>query len=110
MNKVLEQEINDLHAQVCAALADPKRIMLVYELAEGPKNVTELGNTLGMPQPLVSRHLKVLRERGMVKSTRQGAAVEYRLADMRLVKALDLLRAVLHDTLSHRAQLATQWE
>ena len=108
MNQALEQEINALHAEVCGALADPKRIMLVYELGEGPKNVTELSNTLGMPQPLVSRHLKVLRERGMVTARRQGPAVEYRLADVRLVKALDLLRAVLHDHLSHRAELVTQ--
>ena len=108
MDRVLEQEINVLHAEVCAALADPKRIMIIYELAEAPRNVTELCTTLDLPQSLVSRHLKVLRDRGMVTATRQGPAVEYRLADARLTKALDLLRAVLHDNLSHRAALATQ--
>ena len=51
-----------------------------------------------------------LRERGMVAATRKGPAVEYRLTDMRLVNALDLLRAVLHDNLSHRAKLATHLE
>jgi ArsR family transcriptional regulator len=105
MNKSLESEIHHLHAEVCAALADPKRIMLIYELAEAPKNVTELSHTLDMPQPLVSRHLKILREQGMVTATRLGPSVEYRLADERLVKALDLLRAVLRDQLSHRAKL-----
>ncbi len=108
MNRMLEQEINVLHAEVCAALADPKRIMIIYELAEAPRNVTEISTTLELPQSLVSRHLKVLRERGMVTATRQGPAVEYRLTDVRLVKALDLLRGVLHDNLSHRAELATQ--
>jgi ArsR family transcriptional regulator len=106
MNQSLENEINHLHAEVCAALADPKRIMLVYELAEAPKNVTELSHTLAMPQPLVSRHLKILREQGMVIATRFGPSVEYRLADERLVKALDLLRAILRDHLSHRAELS----
>lgn len=108
MHRVLEQEVNALHAEVCAALADPKRILLIYELSEGPKNVTDLSRTLEMPQPLVSRHLKVLRERGMVGATRIGASVEYRLADERLVQALDLLRGVLRDHLSHRAGLAMQ--
>ena len=108
MNRALEQEITILHAEVCAALADPKRILMLYELAEAPQNVTDLSRTLDLPQPLVSRHLKVLRERGMVTALRQGPAVEYRLADARLIKALDLLRAVLHDNLSHRAELATQ--
>jgi ArsR family transcriptional regulator len=110
VDRALEREINTLHAEVCAALADPKRIMILYELAVRPRNVTELSNALKLPQPLVSRHLKVLRERGMVVAARQGPAVEYRLGDTRLVKALDLLRSVLHDQLSHRAELATHLE
>jgi ArsR family transcriptional regulator len=105
MTHILEQEVNTLHAEICAGLADPKRIMILYELADGPKNVTELANAIGMTQPLVSRHLKVLRERGMVIATRQGPAVEYRLGDRRLIEALDLLRAVLRDHLSSRVEL-----
>lgn len=105
MTHIQEQEVNTLHAEICAGLADPKRITILYELADGPKNVTELAQALDMPQPLVSRHLKILRERGMVATTRQGQAVEYRLGDPRLIEALDLLRAVLRDVLASRAQL-----
>ena len=108
MNRVLEQEVNALHAEVCAGLADPKRIMILYELAEGPKNVTELARAINLPQPMVSRHLKTLRERGMVSATRQGPAVEYRLGDQRLIEALDLLRAMLRDHLAHRSELVEQ--
>lgn len=105
MSSTLEQEVNALHAEICAGLADPKRIVLLYELADGPKNVTDLVEALGMAQPSVSRHLKVLRDRGMVIATRLGPTVEYRLSDERLIQALDLLRAVLRDTLAHRAEL-----
>jgi len=105
MNHTLEREIDQLHAQICAGLAEPTRILLLYELANGPRNVTELAGSLKLNQPLVSRHLKVLRERGMVTATRLGAAVEYQLADHRLIEALDVLRAVLRDTLTRRAQL-----
>jgi DNA-binding transcriptional ArsR family regulator len=108
MGRVLEQEVNALHAEVCAGLADPKRIIILYELADGAKNVSDLAKTCGMPQPLVSRHLKVLRERGMVIATRQGPAMEYRLGDYRLIEALDLLRAVLRGHLSRRAELVEQ--
>lgn len=108
MNRTLEQEVNILHAEVCAGLADPKRIMILYELADGPKNVTQLASAIELPQPMVSRHLKVLRERGMVVATRQGPAVEYRLGDQRLIEALDLLRAVLRDHLSRRSELVEQ--
>jgi ArsR family transcriptional regulator len=64
-----------------------------------------LYNELNMPQPLVSRHLKVLRERGMVTTKRHGTIIEYALADTRLIQALDLLLAVMRDGLTKRAEL-----
>ena len=105
MNTSLELEINQLHAEICGGLADPTRIMLLYALSQSPRNVTELCNELGMPQPLVSRHLKVLRERGMVEAERRGVVVVYRLGDKRLIQALDLLRAAMRDNLAKRAEL-----
>lgn len=105
MNTHLETEITQLHAEICAGLADPNRIMILYALSQGPRNVTELYSELKMPQPLVSRHLKVLRERGMVTTKRQGTIIQYALADDRLIQALDLLRAVMRDGLTKRAEL-----
>jgi len=105
MNKILESEIIQLHAQICGGLADPNRIMILYALSQGPRNVSELCNELEVPQPLVSRHLKILRERGMVRAERRGTQVIYSLADPRLVEALDLLRAAMRDMLARRAEL-----
>jgi len=64
-----------------------------------------LAESLDIPQPTVSRHLKVLRERSLVTTERDGAAVYYSLTDRRVVEALDLLRAVLGDILTQQAQL-----
>jgi DNA-binding transcriptional ArsR family regulator len=100
-----ESEIRELHAQFCQALADPTRIILLYTLAESPRNVGELAAELKLSQPNVSRHLKVLRERGMVDATREGANVVYSLADKRVIKALDLMREMLSDHLARRAHL-----
>ena len=58
------------------------------------------------PQPTVSRHLKILRERQLVAAEREGASVRYSLADERVIQALDILRAVLLGTLSRQGQLA----
>jgi DNA-binding transcriptional ArsR family regulator len=106
MDQIFEQEVNTLHAEICAGLADSKRILILYALAQGTHTVTDLVNLLGWSQPLVSRHLKVLRQRNMVIAARHGASVEYRLADERLIQALDLLRAVLRDNLAHGAKLS----
>lgn len=110
MNKTLEREVDQLHAEICAGLAEPTRILILYALSESPRNVTELANSLNLNQPMVSRHLKVLRERGMVTATRVGAAVEYQLADRRLIEALDLLRSILRDNLTRRAELVGAFE
>jgi DNA-binding transcriptional ArsR family regulator len=106
MTRPLESEIRELHAQICQALADPTRILLLYALVDSPKNVGELAEELSLSQPNVSRHLKVLRERGMATATREGANVVYSLADKRVIKALDLMREVLAEQLAQRAQLA----
>lgn len=105
MDNSLEQDVNLIHAHICQALADPKRILILYALSEGPKYVGELADYLDIPQPTVSRHLKILRERSLVTSERDGATVYYSLTDQRVIKALDLLRAVLTDMLSQQAKL-----
>jgi DNA-binding transcriptional ArsR family regulator len=102
----LKAEVNLLHANLCQAIADPKRILILYALSEGPKHVTELADVLELPQSTVSRHLKILRDRSVVTTMRAGAAVQYSLVDARVVEALDLMRAVLISALAQQAQLA----
>ena len=104
-NPNLADEVSRLHADICSALADPNRIMLIYALAEKPCNVNELAAQVGISQPTASRHLKIRRERGLATPLRQGANVEYRLADRRIVDALDLLRAILRDRIAYRASI-----
>ena len=108
MSDGLREEVVRLHAQVCDGLADPNRILIIYSLAEGPRNVNDIANKMDLPQPTVSRHLKVLRERGIVKPEREGQNIIYSLSDSRYVQALDLLRAVLADQLNDQALLAKQ--
>jgi ArsR family transcriptional regulator len=61
-------------------------------------------------QPTTSRHLKILRDRGLVAPTRAGANVIYSLTDTRLIDALDLLRAVMRDVFDHRAAAVSRVE
>jgi DNA-binding transcriptional ArsR family regulator len=75
------QETEQLYAAICAALADPRRIMLVNALAAGPRCVGDLAAALQLTQPAVSRHLKLLRDQGLVQATRHGANVQYAVGD-----------------------------
>jgi ArsR family transcriptional regulator len=106
MSDTLREEVVRLHANVCSGLADPNRILIIYSLADGSRNVSEIGAIVDLPQPTVSRHLKILRERGIVRSDRDGQTINYHLTDKRIIQALDLLRASLADMLKDQAALA----
>ncbi|MEA3340462.1 MAG: metalloregulator ArsR/SmtB family transcription factor [Chloroflexota bacterium] len=105
MDNSLEQEAKLLHAHICEGLGDPKRVMILYLLADQSRNVTELTEALGVSQPTVSHHLKILRERGLVLTERDGTAIYYSLADPRIIQALDILREMLVDLLAQRTSL-----
>jgi len=68
----------------CAArlkiLADPTRLRVVELLMGGPRRVAELQKPLAIDQSLLSHHLAVLRDAGLVESQRAGKGVVYRLA------------------------------
>jgi DNA-binding transcriptional ArsR family regulator len=105
----LKQEVTNLHADICSALAEPSRILILYALSEKNYTVNDLANALGFPQPTISRHLKILRDLNLVEAVRQGMNVEYHLADHRLIEALDLLRGVMRDRITHRADMLEEY-
>jgi len=106
----LENEVHELHAGLCSALADPKRLMILYALHEGAQSVGDLGDLLSLPQPTTSRHLKILRDRGLVSPQRAGGSVIYSLTDTRVIEALDLLRSVMRDIYDRAAAVVNRAE
>lgn len=108
VNPTLKQEITQLEANFCAALSDPNRLLILYSLNDSPRNVTELATELGLNQPTTSRHLKILRERGLVTAVRTGTTVTYHLSDARLIQALDLMRGIMRDRLAYQSNLINE--
>jgi DNA-binding transcriptional ArsR family regulator len=92
-------EIYELHARVCKALADPKRLLIISELRGGPRSVGDLADALQTSQPNVSRHLAVLRDRGLVSTERAGNIVFYSLVSPKILQAVDLLREFMAEDL-----------
>jgi ArsR family transcriptional regulator len=76
------------------ALAAPVRIAIVLQLREAPQCVHDLVDVLELPQPLVSQHLRVLKEAGVVHGERRGREVVYSLVDDHLAHIV--LDAVAH--------------
>lgn len=63
-----------------AALADPTRRRLLDHVSRSPRRPTDLGRGLPMTRPAVSRHLRVLREAGLVEAIPRGRELLYRLS------------------------------
>lgn len=99
------EELQLLHNNICQAFSDPKRIQIMYALHEQPRHVTALAEALEMPQPTVSRHLRVLRQRDLVDTERDGPAVIYRVSDVRMIDILDQMRDILRSVLTQQTNL-----
>jgi len=67
--------------KVMKALSDPNRVKILKILQRRSMCVCELQMALGISQPTVSRHLRILEEAGLVDYSKNGLWVDYRLAD-----------------------------
>jgi ArsR family transcriptional regulator len=75
-------------------LAEPTRLHLLWQLAEGPKTVTELTAAAGVPRTVASQHLAKLRLSGLVDTRKDGRHVIYSLHDGHLVR-------LIRETINH---------
>ena len=81
-------------ASIARALADPKRLCVLEQLADGERSVSDLSRDVGCQVPNMSQHLSVLRAAGLVAKRREGTTVFYRLVDDRVLDAYRLLQQV----------------
>ena len=62
------------------ALANPGRLLLLCQLSQGERSVSELEQLLGIRQPTLSQQLAVLRREGLVATRREGKLIHYRIS------------------------------
>lgn len=81
-------------ATTLQALATPSRLLILTELRQGSRPVTELAEAVGMEQSAVSHQLRLLRNLGLVVGARSGRSIVYSLYDNHVAQLLD--EAVYH--------------
>ncbi|MCW3767338.1 MULTISPECIES: helix-turn-helix transcriptional regulator [Paenarthrobacter] len=89
-----DQELFETAAGTLRMLAEPTRLHLLWQLAQGPKTVTELVDTATMPRTVVSQHLAKLRLSGLVDTRKDGRHVIYSLQDGHMVR-------LIQETINH---------
>ena len=93
-------------ARVASAFASPKRLEVVDLLAQGPRSVESIAEQTSMTVANTSRHLQVLRNAGLVTSSRDARHVVYRIADPTVVAGFWALREVAEARIAEVRYLA----
>lgn len=106
MKSTSREDVFQLHARFCRALGDANRLLIIVALRERPRTVNDLAKEIGASQSLTSRHLGVLRDKGLVTAERDGAFVRYQLSDPRIFSAIEILLDVLSAQLGPRVKRA----
>lgn len=92
-----ELDIDDMRlaaaaaTQTLRALANPDRLLLLCQMSQGEKSVSELEELLDIHQPTLSQQLGVLRSEGLVTTRRDGKRIYYAVADERVLSLLQTL-------------------
>ncbi len=93
-------ELSELHdkashaVELLKAMANEWRLMILCQLSEGEKTVSELQELLGLSQSALSQHLAVLRRERVVKSRKEGQSVSYSLSGDEATKVMHSLHKV----------------
>jgi len=93
---------NRFKAKIFNALSDSVRLEILEFLRDGEKCVCEIVPHVGIIQPLVSRHLKILKDCGLVKHRKDGNRRLYSVTDPVIFKIIDSVTVNLMDILSKR--------
>lgn len=99
------KEIYEIHASICRCLANPKRLEIINTLRDKEMAASELAGKVGVSCANISQHLAMMRDKGILKSRRDGVNIYYALANPRVIEACDIMREVLFKFLNSRQQL-----
>jgi len=93
---------NKFKAKIFKALSDPVRLEILDFLRDGEKCVCEIIPHIERIQPVVSRHLKILKDCGIVSDRKEGNRRLYSITDPRIFRIIDGLNPELVNTLTEK--------
>ncbi len=104
-DEMKSKEIYEIHASICQCLANPKRLEIIHILGSREMVVTDLAEKMGITKANLSQHLAIMRDKGILKSRREGTNIYYSLANPKVIQACDIMREVLFEHLRDRERI-----
>ena len=106
----IDMTIYNLQSEISKTLANPIRLAILHFLRDGEKSVNDLTGILGISQSNLSQHLALMRQKGILKTRKQGTSIFYSVTSPKINQACDMVREVLLDQLNQRHALAQSFQ
>lgn len=103
-------DIYKLHADICKALANPKRLEIINILCDKEITASQLLEKISISKTNLSQHMSILIEKGVAESHREGKNVFYKLSDKKIIKACNLIREILINRLKKNNKILEKFE
>ena len=97
-----KEKENQFTSKIFKALSDPTRLKILDFLRNGEKCVCEIIPYVGLIQPVVSRHLKILKDAGLVRDKKDGNRRIYSITEPKVFEIIDLITSELISRYSER--------
>lgn len=104
------KEVLEMTAEVLRALGHPLRLKIVEFLRAGERCVCEIIPAVGAEQSVVSKHLAVLRQAGILEARKEGLRVIYRIRDPAVLDLCDLAGEIVARRIGELAGLAAGFQ
>jgi len=101
------RRLYEVHAEICQALTHPTRLEIIDLLRDGERGVSELVHELEVPQSTVSRHLGIMRAKGVVHARREGGFTYYQLTNDKILKAYDAMHDFAAEIFAYQSELVS---
>jgi len=89
------KEYFEIHADTCKTFGHPKRLMIINALRHKELSVSKISEVTGIDSSNLSQHLHIMRDKGLVRTKREGTTIYYSLSHPNIRKAYDLMSEFL---------------
>lgn len=105
----MSKRLYEIHADICKALGNAKRIEIINALDNRELTVGKLAEILDISQANVSQHLAIMKQKGILTTRKTGANIYYKVSNPKVNQACNLMREVLLEQLNKGKEIAREF-
>ena len=103
-------EIFELQAELYQTMANAKRLAVVELLSHGEKSVGAIAEALESSTSAISQHLRIMKDKSVVVTRKQGQTVYYRLKNPKIIEGCHFIREILLEEMESRGRMARDYD